>query len=425
VIVDGVRPSAGESADGVEIIEVELVTGDPLDAEVLDVRPRPERDAGPARRLWPVVLAGGLLGLLLLGLVRGDVPGTGTARAAAGPGTTGAPSASASGTAGAASGTAGAAPGSGTGQAALVTEVGHPLLGVTAGWELFGLADGEVVRVQPALGRVTRTPAPVRSSSDPVYFLALAGGAVIHPLDVPGYLVPDGKPAGLLPAGLGASGPMFPGPDPSHVWIVATPDPPVLALASLDGTRTGRTITIPPEMVQFGVAPDGAGSLLVHGVGGIYDVQQDGLHRITTGQVLATGPTGWLTTECDRRNRCTSRVVLRAGGSRPLPGPDVPIAFSLGTISPDGSTAALFIQTTEHSVTRSDLTLVDLASGSRRTVPLLLGDGDGTTAVWSPDSRWLFALQRDGALGAVDVRAARAVDLGVPLPSLTQLAVRS
>ena len=63
----------------------------------------------------------------------------------------------------------------------VVTEMGHPLLGVTGGWELFGLGDEVVVRIQLALGRITRTAVAAVQSSGPVSFVAGADRAIIAP----------------------------------------------------------------------------------------------------------------------------------------------------------------------------------------------------------------------------------------------------
>jgi hypothetical protein len=63
----------------------------------------------------------------------------------------------------------------------MVTEVGHPQLGVTGGWELFGRGDEVVVRIQLALGRITRTTVAAVQSSGPVSFIAGADGAIIRP----------------------------------------------------------------------------------------------------------------------------------------------------------------------------------------------------------------------------------------------------
>lgn len=79
-----------------------------------------------------------------------------------------------------------------------VTTVGQPLLGVTAGWELFGWGPEGVVRIQLARGRVTRTALPPIASSGPTSFLVGRDWAMVRPLDgVPGYLVRDGRPAAL------------------------------------------------------------------------------------------------------------------------------------------------------------------------------------------------------------------------------------
>src|ERR1022692_5095392 len=64
-----------------------------------------------------------------------------------------------------------------------VTSVGHPLLGVRAGWELFGWGSGEVVRIQLAAGRITRTTVPPLQSTGPVTFLTGPHQVIIRPLD--------------------------------------------------------------------------------------------------------------------------------------------------------------------------------------------------------------------------------------------------
>src|SRR5258708_16250107 len=70
-----------------------------------------------------------------------------------------------------------------------VTDAGLPLLGVRAGWELFGLGPGEAVRIQLARARITRTPFPGLQSSGPVTPPAAPHQVIVRPLDyVPGYL---------------------------------------------------------------------------------------------------------------------------------------------------------------------------------------------------------------------------------------------
>ena len=56
-----------------------------------------------------------------------------------------------------------------------VSETGHRLLGVTAGWQVFGYGPNQVIRIQLARGRITRTTVPPLQSNGPVFFLACPG----------------------------------------------------------------------------------------------------------------------------------------------------------------------------------------------------------------------------------------------------------
>ena len=129
-----------------------------------------------------------------------------------------------------------------------VTILGHPLLGVRAGWELFGRGPGVVVRMQFARGRIARTFHPALLSGGPVTFVTDAEGALIRPVDsVPGYLIPDGEPAREAPGALGAGGPAFPGPDPRHLWVPSSTSDDLMVLVGMDGRRTGPSIAAPPQ----------------------------------------------------------------------------------------------------------------------------------------------------------------------------------
>jgi hypothetical protein len=304
-----------------------------------------------------------------------------------------------------------------------VSQVGHQLLGVTADWELFGRGAGQVVRIQPALGRVTRTAVPMMGSSGPVSFVVGPHGVIIRPLDfVPGYLVPDGRPARGLPAVLSLGGLALPGPDLGHLWIQAgTGERMTMALVGWDGTKTGVTVPVP---VGAWPTSDGGGYLLLTGVGGVYDARPDGVRRITTGAVLAVGPTRWLALECDKQYHCVNAVIDRASAARHvLAGPPGDPDASPGVISPDGSTAAVF---RGRSAGRRTLQLFDLTSGAQHQVAVPVDKAwfDAGGAVWSPDSRWLFVVARDGTLHVVDARTRRVRDLGVALGPISQLAVR-
>ena len=306
----------------------------------------------------------------------------------------------------------------------VVTDVGHPLLGVSAGWELFGRGSDSVVDIKLATGRIVRTSVPGLGSGGGVSFVVGADRAIVRPLGfVPGYVVPDGKPVAELRSALDQGGQALPGPDLNHVWVESgIPGPDSMKLTDLDGKPTGVSIPIPQE---FGdVVADGTGYLVVSGVGGAYEARPDGLHRITTGRVLAIGPTRWLTYECDEFAQCKAVAVDRAGGARQVLGGNRYLGAADGVISPDGSTAALLLFDPAASGSLS-LHLVDLHSGADHRISLTVAaDNPGGHVVWSPDSRWVFVSSIGEQVSAVDAHDRSVHDLGVHLPPVSQLAIR-
>jgi hypothetical protein len=96
---------------------------------------------------------------------------------------------------------------------------------------------------------------------------------------------------------------------------------------------------------------------------------------------------------------------------------------SHGVISPDGSTAAVLTSGPNGTL---GLSVLNVARGSWLAVPGLVtaqGNIDGSIA-FSPDSKWLFAVTAGGSIAAINPRTSTASILDVPLPPLTQLAVR-
>ena len=310
-----------------------------------------------------------------------------------------------------------------------VTRLGGTLLGETGGWTLFGRGEGTVVRIELARGEITRTAVPLLQSSGPVSFVPAAGEVIIRPLDfVPGYAVPDGQPAQRLSSAFGPGGPAFPGPDPGHVWAVTGEEPsPTVGLTSLDGHPTGTVIRLPPGSSSLEAVGDGAGYLLVMTPDGLYRAQPGRVQRISSGSLLAVGPTGWLVAECDRLRRCQRILIDRATNRRHTLGPETANGGSRapwGAISPDGRTAAVFDVGSDGFNT---LQLLDLHTGALHASGIDLAEpvNDGTIR-WSPDSRWLFAVKPLGGLAVLEPATGR-VDstLVSQLPPLTQLAVRA
>lgn len=124
-----------------------------------------------------------------------------------------------------------------------VTMVDHPLLGVTASWELFARGPDDLVRIELAQGRVVQTYVPsLESASSDVAFVVGAHEAVIPPADlVPGYVVPDDDQARPLTGLFADGGPLVPGPPGSQAaWVVSgTLASPALSLMTFTGHRSG------------------------------------------------------------------------------------------------------------------------------------------------------------------------------------------
>ncbi|MDQ1739939.1 MAG: hypothetical protein QOE53_1591 [Pseudonocardiales bacterium] len=306
-----------------------------------------------------------------------------------------------------------------------VTDLGRPLLKVPADWELFGQGPGIVVRMELGRGRVTRTSVPEMGSSRPIFFVVGQDRAIVHPMDlVPGYVVRDGKPAAPLPPALDQAASALPGPDPWHVWAeTETGTTSALSLLTLDGRPAGVQISIPKDATVQ--ASDRAGHVLVFGIGGMYDLRQDGMHRITSGTLLAVGPTRWLTLECDESYRCESVVIDRATDARRILHTSLDsYEQNAGAISPDGRTAALL---RPNGLGSSNVHLLDLVTGADLLTGVTTSSNQtlgGRTFVWSPDSRWLFATNGDGRVLAIN-RTGRTIALNVQVGALGQLALRT
>jgi hypothetical protein len=303
-------------------------------------------------------------------------------------------------------------------------EVGHPLLGVTAGWELFARSETEVVRVELAAGRITRTPVPQLNSGGPVSFLALPDSVIVRPLDnVVGYLIRDGAPTANLAGALGFGGPALPGPQPGTVWVPTTADSDRLLLVNADGAVVGPTLTLPTTANGFPYA-DGSGNVLFSGVGGVYRLSQAGTQRISTGRLVAAGATRWLTDECDDRAQCSLVVIDKSSGARrALTGAPIPAPYALGAISPDGRFAAVVGQVGAGG--NSSVSILDLVNGAPLPPAVSVNprNDQSTEMAWSPDSRWLFFVDEAGRVRVLDP-GHDVLDLGVTLPSAQQLTVR-
>ncbi len=166
-----------------------------------------------------------------------------------------------------------------------VSETGHRLLGVTAGWQIFAYGPNQVLRIQPARGRITRTAVPPLRSDGPVFLAAGPGQVIIRPLDfVPGYLVADGRPARTLFGALSNGGIVIQGPQPGQVWWQAGNGSDSMSLVWLDGRTTGVSMPLPAGV--WVITSDGRGDVLASSETGV-------LYDVTPGGFSAGSPGRW------------------------------------------------------------------------------------------------------------------------------------
>jgi len=304
-----------------------------------------------------------------------------------------------------------------------VSSAGHRLLDVPADWELFARGDDTVIRIQLALGRATITAVPRSSSDAPAVFFVGADRAIIRPGDdTPAFVVRDGKTPTDLPQALRQNFQLLPGPDSRHIWADLGSG---LALVTLDGKPAGATIDIPVSGSVF--SSDGAGYVLLSGpAGGVWYAKPGTVHRITSGVLLASGPTRWLINECDDGLNCATVLIDRASGARHTVNAEMAAYEQNLAISPDGRTVV--VPRPSDGISSDGLDLLDLDTGLHRPVdvtPNGSGQPGGPSFVWSPDSRWLFVVNSGRQVAIVNRATGKATPLGMTLPPVLQLGWRS
>jgi hypothetical protein len=305
------------------------------------------------------------------------------------------------------------------------TALPAPLPGAAPGWHVFALGGDVLLRIHPATGRVTRTTLPAISEGQ-VSLVPVRRAVLIRPLgEGPGYVVPDGGPAAEMPPGLAGAGSVLPGPDLDHVWTqVPRGRTTLMMLTALDGTHTRVAVPV-PEFATTGPMTDGAGGVLLEGVGGLYHVSPSGQMQVSNAILLAVGPGGLLTLERDTRGRW--RTLVRASNARardlPVPiGPQLPH----GVLAPDHRRVVLYVLREPVSV---GLAVVDIGAGvpmSRRVRNLdtSVAPGEGTV-VWTPDSGRVLSLDALGRLMLIGPTTGQVSALAPALPGVRQLAIRT
>lgn len=294
-------------------------------------------------------------------------------------------------------------------------------------WELFAYGPGELMRVEFATGRMTRTRVPDLVSEGPVTLVVLSDRAIVHQWEGGGgYEVKDGKRALDQRDDMAESQFIAPGPEPDQVWLTMQVDEGrrsvnSLATKTIVGGDMRPAESLPPTFWPDG--PDGRGNVIVGGVGGQYLVSPAGMQRITTGSMIAVGPTRYLIETCNQRAHCHNEVIDRdTNARRPLETEysraDV---YALGLVSADGRWAALMRGANSGS---PNLELLNLDTGKASVVDVDLEDGDSPgRVVWSPDGRWLVAVSGDDIV-LVDPNTGKVRPSGIEHPSVEVVAVR-
>ena len=308
-------------------------------------------------------------------------------------------------------------------------ELGRAALPDAAGYEIIGFGPAGLIRLRPDRGEVIETTV---SSTVSGQNSVVAGRSFVVAQaldDATRYVFPDGEPARRSTHALAGDTQILPGPVVDQIWVITQISPdeqPVARPVGADGVPTSGAIPVPyGTQAGFGIYADGTGFLVMNGIGGWYGFGPTGLRRITTGSLLAIGPTRWLTIDCDDADRCRVTTIDRStGGREVLPGVIPTDVGFPGLISPDGRWAVLSI--TGSPTDGSAVMIVDLTTGKRRTAELEADTSlTPSQLVWSPDSRWLIALDSLRGLVGVDPSTGRATEVVGDLPSLTAITVRT
>lgn len=317
-----------------------------------------------------------------------------------------------------------------------------------APFELIGLNwNGEFGSVATLLRYRSDTGAMVQTEvsaelSGPLALVPIPGAVIVKPwfgMAGGGLVVPDGERAAHGAGLLDNSGPAVLAADDRHVWVPSVDYRGTITFTSADpisGKASGQTIDLPPSVgdtdvsaLQGVLTGDGAGYLLLRTVGGVYDLRPGTTQLVTHGEVLATGPTGYLVYECDKTAQCAVVVIDRATGDRATLSGYAPSAASVagglsGVMSPDGRYAAL-LDFAAHD--GPPLGIMDLRADSVRPVMLPiapLGDGDVTSMMaFTPDGSCLIVMSGDYVRAVDPATGAVLGDLPVP-PKLRVITVR-
>ena len=312
-------------------------------------------------------------------------------------------------------------------------DLGHWSLKVSGHWELIAAtADGDLIRVDAATGQVTAavpTQAPTfiggysMLGSDSL--VASAGDIVVGANDpVRRTLSINAEPARSATGLLETAGQVWPGPGPGQWWVTASTaapelDPWTAQLVGSDGKALGRKLLVPAGQLAGMWVADGRGGLLYLASGGVYRVDADEVHRLTTGRLLAVANGRVVTIECGENLDCTAYLTdIASGDRRRLPDLSHWRYGGNSALSSDGRFLAIRLTAPGDSA----VGIIDLDTGRVRSVETTTVSSVAQMS-FSPDGALLFAVDDQMRLIAVDTSTGLPRPLGIDLPRLRAVVV--
>ncbi|MEO8696482.1 MAG: hypothetical protein ABI658_23415 [Acidimicrobiales bacterium] len=255
-----------------------------------------------------------------------------------------------------------------------------------------------VLRIDVDRGTVVTTRVGPVTSTAPAFLAVGPSAAVVRPYDnVSGYVVADSgsvsDPAGLLSGGTSM---VCSDGRRDRVWLAHESLVQVGYDGSLKAQVGGAQQLLP-------VGCDGAGEMLYRSGSDTLVTAEGPPTLITTNKVIAAGPQTFLVRDCAATAACALTVIDRTSGQRrsltvdsaAVTPPSFPVLAEgrIGSISPDGHTAAVFRA-------QREVVFVDLVTGFGQGISAI--GGEFQSFVWSPNSRYLFWITGNNKLFAFD-----------------------
>jgi hypothetical protein len=288
--------------------------------------------------------------------------------------------------------------------------------------DLFARSDTKLYRIRTATQVVIATPTPSQQAGGALTFIVDREQVIVRDWSTPGdgYRVTDGERPQDLPDLLKTPDSILPGP-PGHLWVTTyRGEKPTTRLTDLEG-RPVRAGEGPSSYPADTFQPDGDHGLILASAGGYYAITPDGPRRLTRGQVLTTGPSAVLTTDCDPTLRCSRYLLDRETGHQRRIGPAPINDNANGAVSRDARYAALW-QWTRYGP--AELRILDLETGRTR---IRLSDPNGAadtgSLLWLPGERLVGIL--DGRLFVYDAENGNVSKPDLQLDDIQQLRLRT